>query len=89
MSPRQVLDYFGTRARAARVLGCSQPAMIEWEQTGEVPEGRQYQIELATGGALRADLPADRTLGAWRDEPGVGKPRAPYHVQRDDGGPPA
>lgn len=60
MTPQQVLDHFKTQAEIARVLGCKQPSVAEWFDKGEVPEGRQYQLELATNGTLRADKPANR-----------------------------
>jgi hypothetical protein len=60
MTPQQVLDHFGTQAEIARVLGCKQPSVAEWFDKDEVPEGRQYQLELATAGALKAAKPANR-----------------------------
>ena len=60
MSPAQALDYFGTKAEIARVLGITSPSIIEWFDDGVIPEGRQYQLELVTKGALRADQPANR-----------------------------
>jgi len=61
MTPQQVLKYFGTQAEIARVLGCKQPSVAEWFlPDGKVPEGRQYQLEIATGGALKAEKPANR-----------------------------
>lgn len=60
MSPQEVIEFYGTQAKAATALGMRQSSVAEWFTKGEVPEGRQYQIELATGGALRADLPANR-----------------------------
>lgn len=61
MSPQQALEYFGTKAEIARVLGITAPSVVEWFDAGVIPEGRQYQLELATGGALKADRPANRT----------------------------
>lgn len=61
MTPQEVLSHFGTQAEIARVLGCKQPSVAEWFLPGaKVPEGRQYQLELATGGTLKADKPANR-----------------------------
>ena len=48
------------------MLGCKQPSVAEWFEKGEVPEGRQYQLELATQGALKAEKPAKRNPA---DEP--------------------
>lgn len=63
MNPKQVIQFWKTGTNVARVLGCSQAVVSEWLKAGQVPEARQYQIEIASGGRLRADLPADRTLG--------------------------
>jgi hypothetical protein len=67
MTPHQVERHYGSKAEIARVLGCKLPSIYEWfeidSKTGQlrgVPDGRQYQIELATGGKLKADKPADR-----------------------------
>lgn len=73
MTPQQVLDHFGTQAEIARVLGCKQPSVAEWFDKDEVPEGRQYQLELATGGALKAAKPANRNPA---DEPAAAKAKA-------------
>lgn len=61
MSPEQVIEHYGSQAKVAVALGISQPSIWEWVENGRVPLVRQYQIELATGGALRADKPADRS----------------------------
>lgn len=44
----------------ARALGIKAPSIYDWIETGMVPEIRQYQIEMASKGALRADKPALR-----------------------------
>jgi DNA-binding transcriptional regulator YdaS (Cro superfamily) len=60
MSPKTVIEFYGGLSATARALGCKPQTVSEWVDNGEVPEGRQYQIELATNGALRADKPALR-----------------------------
>lgn len=60
MSPKQVIEFFGTQVATAEALGLAQSSVSGWVDAGEVPEVRQYQIELATNGQLRADLPANR-----------------------------
>ena len=60
MTPNDLLKLYGTKAEIARVTGCKLPSVCEWFDKGEVPEGKQYQIELATNGQLRASRPADR-----------------------------
>lgn len=59
MTRKDIIEHFGSQAEAARRLGVSPQTIFEWESVG-VPEGRQYQVELATNGALRASRPADR-----------------------------
>ena len=60
MSPKQVIEHFGGIPKTAQALGLKPPSIYDWLETGEVPEARQYQIEMATSGALRADKPALR-----------------------------
>ena len=59
MTRKDIIKYFGTQAEAARRLGVAPQTILEWECVG-VPDGRQYQVELATKGRLRASKPADR-----------------------------
>lgn len=61
MTAQDLLQYFGTKSAIAHALGCSPASVAEWFHEGaEVPEGRQYQAQIATKGALKADLPALR-----------------------------
>lgn len=60
MSPQDLLTEWPSQAEIARVLGVKPPSVAEWFENGEVPEGRQYQVELATHGRLKADKPAVR-----------------------------
>lgn len=52
MTKTQAVEYFGTAAALARALGIAPAAVSQWE---EVPEGRQWQLEVITGGRLVAD----------------------------------
>lgn len=60
MTPDDLLSFFGSKAEIARALGVKPPSVGEWFDSGEIPEVRQYQAEVATAGKLRADIPADR-----------------------------
>jgi hypothetical protein len=60
MTPKQALAHFGSQAEIARVCGIKQPSVAEWFEAGAIPEGRQYQLVLASGGTLQADKPANR-----------------------------
>lgn len=50
----QIISHFGTQQRAADALGLSQSSVAEWKKNG-IPEGRQFQIQVITEGALMAD----------------------------------
>jgi len=53
MTTYEALCHFGGRDALAKALGISRVATYEWGE--QVPLLRQYQIEVITGGALRAD----------------------------------
>ena len=53
MNKRDVLSYFGGVAATAKALGISHVAVSKWGNT--IPQGRAYQIEVLTGGELKAD----------------------------------
>ena len=56
MTPEQVVAHFGgTQVKAAEALGLRQSAVSEWFRHGYVPLGRQYEIQVLTGGTLRAN----------------------------------
>lgn len=55
MRTKTAIRYFGTAAELARRLGISRQSVHDWQ--GKVPEGRQYQLEILTNGALRAKRP--------------------------------
>lgn len=52
MTKEQAIEYFGSGAELARRLGCQRQSVHGWR---EIPIGRQYQIEVLTEGALKAD----------------------------------
>lgn len=60
MTFTQAERYFGSKALMAKVLGRGLSTVYDWERDGHLPDGVQYQIEVATLGALRADKPARR-----------------------------
>jgi len=59
MTHSDLIGYYGNGAQAARALGVTRQAVNNWRKSG-VPLGVQYQAELATQGALRADEPPTR-----------------------------
>ena len=63
MKTEAVIEHFGTKAAVARALGVSMAAVSQWGEM--VPVGRAYQIEVITGGALKASEAAtDRAPAA-------------------------
>ena len=49
----QVIQHFGTQVKLAAALGITQPTVSQWR--GTVPARYQYQLEVITGGTLKAD----------------------------------
>ena len=60
MTPHDLLAFFGSLTGVARALGCKPQTVHEWVESGKVPEGRQYQAQIATHDQLKADKPALR-----------------------------
>ncbi|QRY79657.1 Cro/Cl family transcriptional regulator [Pseudomonas sp. PDNC002] len=54
MTKKQAIQHFGSISKLAKALKVSYEAVRQWE---EVPELRQYQLELITKGVLRASAP--------------------------------
>lgn len=52
MKTELAVDYFGTKAAIADALGIKRSAVSQWGET--IPKGRAYQIEVLTGGKLKA-----------------------------------
>lgn len=55
MLKQEAIEHFGSQANLARALGVSRSAISQWPD--EVPEGRDYQIEILTKGKLKANRP--------------------------------
>lgn len=53
MNLEQVVAHFGTQEKAAEALGVTQGSVSAWRDG--IPPLRQYQIQLVTGGVLKAD----------------------------------
>ncbi|HDI1213472.1 TPA: Cro/Cl family transcriptional regulator [Aeromonas hydrophila] len=61
MQKSAVLEHFGTVTATAKALGISHVAVSKWSET--IPQGRAYQIEVLTGGQLKADATAEPDQG--------------------------
>lgn len=53
MTTSNAVKYFGSKAAIARAIGINKAAVSQWGET--IPEGRAYQIEVLTGGKLKAN----------------------------------
>jgi hypothetical protein len=58
VTPDQVFQHFGGRSQTAKALKVKYQAVAQWADKGKVPKGRQFEIELLTGGLLKADIVA-------------------------------
>lgn len=54
MNYADLIAHFGSQSKVARALNVKPPSVHEWKKVG-IPQTRQYQIEVVTGGALKAD----------------------------------
>ena len=55
MKTADAIAYFGSQSRLAKEIDISQPAISKWGE--DVPTLRAFQIQILTGGKLKADLP--------------------------------
>ncbi|MFM4795943.1 Cro/CI family transcriptional regulator [Aeromonas caviae] len=53
MRKHDAITHFGGVTATAKALGISHAAVVKWGDT--IPQGRAYQIEVLTGGELKAD----------------------------------
>lgn len=53
MKKQDALNHFGGVVELAKALGCKPQAVSQWGET--IPQGRAYQIEVLTGGKLKAE----------------------------------
>lgn len=54
MNFTDLISHFGTQERAAAALGINQSSVAGWKRNG-IPLPRQFQIEVISGAALKAD----------------------------------
>jgi hypothetical protein len=59
MNVQHLIRHFGSQANAALALNTSRQTISYWKAKG-IPVGRQFQIQVLTGGILKAD-PAHQT----------------------------
>jgi DNA-binding transcriptional regulator YdaS (Cro superfamily) len=71
MRKHDAITHFGSVTATAKALGISHAAVVKWGET--IPQGRAYQIEVVTGGALKADpaTPSGKQRPYQRVAPGT------------------
>ena len=57
MTYADLLKHFGTPAAIATALSTDRQRIHGWKERDKVPIEAQIEIEVATAGALRADIP--------------------------------
>ena len=55
MTLNQALEFLGTQANLARVLGVNQSAVANWKMRGEIPASQQFKLEIMSEGQMKAD----------------------------------
>jgi hypothetical protein len=55
MTPEKVIDHFESISSTASALGITYESVRKWVIQGKVPQSRQYEIEILTGGKLKAE----------------------------------
>lgn len=56
MNMQQLVEYFGNQRAIAKALNTSDQVVSMWKVKDRIPLGRQYEIQILTGGRLRADV---------------------------------
>lgn len=54
MNIQELIAHFGSQTAAAKAIGTSLQVVSAWKRKGRIPPGRQYEIQILTGGQLRA-----------------------------------
>ena len=61
MRKQDVIEHFGSQRAIAEALDISEQAVSAWDD--EIPEGRQFQLQVITGGKLQANPQKERRAG--------------------------
>jgi len=55
MTVDEVLEYYGSKRKAADAVDVTYEAFRQWYLAGVIPRGRQFEYEVITDGELVAD----------------------------------
>ena len=53
MKLKEAVEHFGSKTKLAEALQINKSAVTNWGES--IPPGRQFEIEVKTGGILKAD----------------------------------
>lgn len=76
MLTKHVVDFFGTKAAAARALGITKGAISNWDDI--VPQTSVWRVEQATNGRLKPDMEFYRKLAEKQQRRRAKAARARY-----------
>jgi len=57
MRTDEAVSHFGSVIKLAKILGVHRSAVYQWGE--RVPKGRAFELQILTGGTLRANGPAE------------------------------
>lgn len=60
MKVDQVIEFFGSKANTAKALSITYQAVQQWEESGKIPRGRQFEIHIISDGKLIVDELPDK-----------------------------
>lgn len=67
MKTSEAIEHYGTQTAVAAALGIDQSSVSEWKEYP--PDRRQVQLEMLTGGKLKAEAGCmDRLIGLKRKD---------------------
>lgn len=77
MKKHEAIKHYGGVVHLAAALGIKPQSVSQWGE--DIPQGRAYQIELLTGGALKADpaAPSGQQRQYQRVAPGTSLDESP------------
>ena len=61
MTPDEVINHYSNKRGVTEALGVSRQVVDQWIRRGLVPMGRQFEIQILTGGGLRAGVNSTAT----------------------------
>lgn len=67
MTYQELVEHFGSPGQACRALGIARQVLHDWKRRG-IPWLRQCEIEVTSGGALKAERPTPEAAEQQQQE---------------------